>query len=104
MNNTQLPTVAEAMEFARGLPADCHADRCLLVLRADVERLNDCIDDHKTALASKSVDLSLAEARAERAEAALRTIITLADPERGNSTELAQFALAALDAAKGGAK
>jgi len=32
------PTVAEAMEFARDLPADCHADRCLIALRAEVEK------------------------------------------------------------------
>lgn len=33
------PTVAEAIEFARDLPADCHADRCIIVLAAELARL-----------------------------------------------------------------
>ena len=34
-----LPTVAEAMEYARDLPDDCFADRVILTLAQEVERL-----------------------------------------------------------------
>jgi len=36
---TATPTVAEAIEYARNLPADCHADRCIIVPATELARL-----------------------------------------------------------------
>lgn len=36
---SRFPTLAEALEYVADLPADCFADRCILVLASEVAQL-----------------------------------------------------------------
>lgn len=42
MNDT--PTIAEAIQYAYDLPADCFADRCIIVLAEEVLRLRKILE------------------------------------------------------------
>ncbi len=107
---TPLPTVAEALEFARDLPADCYADRCLLVLRAEIisERdaflaLREQFDDAMVKFGRAVVDLTeraekaereLAEAHADAGRTACNALAALQDVEE--RAEKAEAELAAI--------